>query len=189
MFGLQHAFEEGGGVLVAGEPVAVQDEVVNLVGEDEFVDGDAAGAKGVIGTSPIRVKFSAPLAPNSPMPALSPSIRNLYVSVPGFLPADLSPAGQTFASSFTSAYGHAPAAQAIFGYEAVAAVLSVLKQAGTSANSRTTVVKDFFAIKNRQSVLGTYSINSNGDTSIAPFVFKRLTAGKLVPFKFVQAQG
>ena len=34
----------------------------------------AAGAKGVNGTSAIRVQFSAPLAPNSPMPALSPSI-------------------------------------------------------------------------------------------------------------------
>jgi len=34
----------------------------------------AAGAKGVNGTSSIRVQFSAPLAPNSPMPTLSPSI-------------------------------------------------------------------------------------------------------------------
>jgi peptidoglycan hydrolase-like protein with peptidoglycan-binding domain len=34
----------------------------------------AAGAKGVNGTSPIRVQFSAPLAPVSPMPALSPSV-------------------------------------------------------------------------------------------------------------------
>ena len=34
----------------------------------------AAGAKGVNGTSPIRVQFSAPLAPNSPMPTLSPLI-------------------------------------------------------------------------------------------------------------------
>jgi len=34
----------------------------------------AAGAKGVNGTSPIQVTFSAPLAANSPMPALSPSI-------------------------------------------------------------------------------------------------------------------
>jgi peptidoglycan hydrolase-like protein with peptidoglycan-binding domain len=34
----------------------------------------AAGAKGVNGTNSIRVQFSAPLAPNSPMPALSPSI-------------------------------------------------------------------------------------------------------------------
>jgi branched-chain amino acid transport system substrate-binding protein len=68
-------------------------------------------------------------------------------------------------------------------------VLAVLKEAGTSANNRTTVVHDFFSIKNRQSVLGTYSINSNGDTSIAPFVFSRLQSGQLVPFKFVSAQG
>ena len=34
----------------------------------------AAGSKGVNGTRPIRVQFSVPLAPNSPMPTLSPSI-------------------------------------------------------------------------------------------------------------------
>ena len=34
----------------------------------------AAGARGVNGLSPIRVQFSAPLAPSSPMPTLSPSI-------------------------------------------------------------------------------------------------------------------
>jgi Bacterial Ig-like domain len=34
----------------------------------------AAGAKGVNGTRPIRVQFSEPLAPDSPMPTLSPSI-------------------------------------------------------------------------------------------------------------------
>ena len=34
----------------------------------------AAGAKGVNGTNPIRVQFSAPLAASSPMPTLSPSI-------------------------------------------------------------------------------------------------------------------
>jgi peptidoglycan hydrolase-like protein with peptidoglycan-binding domain len=34
----------------------------------------AAGALGVNGISPIRVQFSAPLAPSSPMPTLSPSI-------------------------------------------------------------------------------------------------------------------
>jgi len=34
----------------------------------------AAGAKGVNGAAPIRVQFSAPLAANTPMPALSPRI-------------------------------------------------------------------------------------------------------------------
>jgi peptidoglycan hydrolase-like protein with peptidoglycan-binding domain len=34
----------------------------------------AAGAQGVNGTGPIRVQFSAPLAPNSPLPTLTPSV-------------------------------------------------------------------------------------------------------------------
>jgi branched-chain amino acid transport system substrate-binding protein len=121
--------------------------------------------------------------------ALSPSVRNLYISVPGFLSADLTPAGTTFVSQFRSTFGHQPAVQAIFGYEAMNAVMSVLKEAGTSANNRGTVVKGFFAIRNRQSVLGTYSIDANGDTSIAPFVFSRLQRGQLVPFKFVSVSG
>jgi branched-chain amino acid transport system substrate-binding protein len=136
-------------------------------------------------------KLFGPSALDAPrfISALSSSVRNLYISVPGFLKADLNQAGSTFTSQFAATYGHAPAPQAIFGYEAMAAVMSVLKQAGASANNRSTVVKDFFAIKNRQSVLGTYSINSNGDTSIAPFVFTRLQDGGLVPFKFVSVSG
>jgi branched-chain amino acid transport system substrate-binding protein len=144
----------------------------------------------VAGSNP-SAKLFGPSALDAPafVSALSPAVRNLYVSVPGFLKADLTPAGTTFVSQFTSTFGHAPAVQAIFGYEAMAAVLSVLKQAGTSANSRSNVVKGFFAIRNRQSVLGTYSIDSNGDTSIAPFVFNRLKSGQLVPFKFVSVSG
>lgn len=108
--------------------------------------------------------------------------RNLYVSSPGFAPGALSPAGRQFESSFESTFGHAPAPQAIFGYEAMAAVLAVLRQAGARANQRGAVVGDFRALRNRQSVLGTYSI-SGGDTSIAPFIFARPRNGALVPQK------
>ena len=55
--------------------------------------------------------------------------------------------------------------QAIFGYEAMSAVLAVLKQAGTGAGSRATVVSDFRTLHDRQSVLGTYSISSGDTTS------------------------
>ncbi len=110
---------------------------------------------------------------------------NLYVSSPGFLRKDLTPEGQHFESAFTSAYGHAPALGAIFGYEAMNAVLAVLREAGVNADDRTTVVDDFFKIKDRQSPLGTYSISSSGDISIAPFVFSRLRNGALVPFASV----
>ena len=133
------------------------------------------------------LKLFAPSALDDP--TLAPQFSgagNLYISAPGFLKQNLTPAGTTFASQFTTAYGHAPVPQAIFGYEAMSAVLAVLREAGSLANNRATVVHDFLAIKNRQSVLGTYSISSTGDTSIAPFVFSRVRQGKLVPFAQVQ---
>ena len=133
------------------------------------------------------LKLFAPSALDDP--TLAPQFSgagNLYISAPGFLKQNLTPAGTTFASQFTTAYGHAPVPQAIFGYEAMSAVLAVLREAGSQANNRATVVHDFLAIKNRQSVLGTYSISSTGDTSIAPFVFSRVRQGKLVPFAQVQ---
>ncbi len=105
--------------------------------------------------------------------------KNLYVSAPGFTSSTLTPAGQQFVTAFRGAYGHAPVPQAIFGYEAMSAVLAVLKEAGAAADSRATVVSDFRGLHNRQSVLGTYSISS-GDTSLAPFVFGRPRGGQLV---------
>ena len=121
---------------------------------------------------------------------LAPTARHVYISSPGFMTKDLSTTAQSeFLKPFQNAYHRVPSPQAIFGYEAMSAVLSVLKKAGASATDRATVVQDFFAIKNRDSVLGTYSINANGDTSLAPFVFSRLVNGKLVPFQSVQVQG
>jgi branched-chain amino acid transport system substrate-binding protein len=92
-----------------------------------------------------------------------------------------------FVKPFEAAYGHAPAPESIFGYEAMSAILSVLTHASSSADDRVDVVKDFFAIKDRASVLGTYSIDTDGDTSIAPFVINRFQKGAFVPVKFVQA--
>lgn len=123
--------------------------------------------------------------------SLSPAAQSaLRVSSPGFTAAALTPAGKGFVTAFDSAYGHAPSTQAIFGYEAMSAVLAVLHEAGTAANNRGTVQKDFLAIRARASVLGTYSINMNtGDTSLAPFVISRVRSGQLVPDRFVSEQG
>lgn len=111
--------------------------------------------------------------------------RNLQVSSPGFLPADLTATGRQFTSAFTAAYGHRPDPEAIFGYEAMSAVIGVLRNAGSHANERATVLSDFLGIRKRSSVLGTYSINSNGDTNLAPFVISHVASGRLTPYRFV----
>jgi branched-chain amino acid transport system substrate-binding protein len=156
---------------------------------------DAAGAASAFNRSVAAnptVKLFAPsaLAMSSFAAALSPAAQRVtYVTQPGFGPGNPLPAqGQQFVSAFKATYGRAPAPQAVFGYEAMAAVMSVLHEAGSSAGNRNAVVKDFFLIRNRASALGTYSINANGDTSIGPFLISRVKGGVLVPYRAVQEQ-
>jgi branched-chain amino acid transport system substrate-binding protein len=149
----------------------------------------AAFFNGVASANP-SAKLFGPSALSDPafVSTLSPQAQSaVYVSSPGFY-KDFTPAGQKFQADFQGAYGHAPAPEAIFGYEAMAAVLAVLREAGNAANNRATVARDFLSLKNRQSVLGTYSISA-GDISLAPFVISRVERGQLVPFNALQEQG
>jgi ABC-type branched-subunit amino acid transport system substrate-binding protein len=141
-------------------------------------------------------KLFAPsaLADNSFAAMLSRAAqRDTYVSSPGFTAAGLPPQGRQFATAFKAAFGHAPATQAIFGYQAVASILAALRKAGTSANDRGTLIKDFFALSNENpgwpdSAVGSYSIDKSGDITYAggaPFVFSGVRDGVLIPFKAV----
>jgi ABC-type branched-subunit amino acid transport system substrate-binding protein len=105
----------------------------------------------------------------------------LTVSSPGVPSGSLDSVGQSFVSTFAQHYGHQPAPQAIFGYEAMRAVIATLKQAGVHADQRTTVVTDFrdLTASAADSALGAYSLHS-GDTTLGSFVFARVSGGSLV---------
>jgi ABC-type branched-subunit amino acid transport system substrate-binding protein len=90
---------------------------------------------------------------------------------------------------FLAVNHHQPLPGAIFGYEAVSAVLAVLKQAGPAANQRATVVRDFMRFRSGSSVLGSFSIDEFGNPTIAPFVFARVHGSTLMPFRSVQVPG
>jgi ABC-type branched-subunit amino acid transport system substrate-binding protein len=108
------------------------------------------------------------------------------LSEPGLTTAELPAAGATFLTDFKAAYGHAPSTQAIFGYAAMQVVLSALRGAGANANSRVAELNHFIGARNVSSVLGTFSIDKNGDptfTSGAPYLFSRVKGGKVVAFK------
>jgi branched-chain amino acid transport system substrate-binding protein len=160
-----------------------------------YAGSSASGAAAVFnqavsGNAKVALFAPSALAQNSFATSLSSAAqRNLYVSSPGFTSSDLTAQGRQFVSAFTAAYGHAPATEAIFGYAAMAAVIHTLQHAGDSANSRSTVVHDFFGIRNLNSALGSFSIDKNGDTNLTSFVILRVKGGKLVPEMEVQGQG
>ena len=183
MYGLTVAAEVRSAASAAGVSVAGSASGADGIFYGGNVAATAAHALDAATASAPSAKLFVPSALYDPsfVSALSPAAqKNLYVSAPGFTTAQLSPMGKTFVSAFQTAYGHTPAPQAIFGFEAMSALLSVLQSAGNAAASRSVVVADFRALKNRSSVLGTYSL-THGDTSIAPFVFARVKGGTLVP--------
>ena len=175
----------GAGITVASSASGA--DAVFLAGRNP-----AAFASVVRANPTLKVFAPSAFASSSAVSALGlGSGGKLYVSTPGFLKKQLGAAGQKFVTDFTTKYGHAPATEAILGYEAMAAVLHVLAQAGTKANERSTVVKNFLALRNVAFVLPTqWSINNaTGDTSLGAFVFSRARAGTLVPFAAVTAPG
>lgn len=147
------------------------------LGAAKFFDSAAA--------SDSSAKLFAPSALALPAfaSALSSSAAGaVYVSEPGLSAKELPAGAQTdFVSPFEAAYHHTPSAEAVFGYEAVAAVLDALVKAGASANDRAVVVKDFRQDFTYDSpVLGKYTI-TKGDTSLGSFVFERVSGGALKP--------
>ena len=108
----------------------------------------------------------------------------LVISSPGFTSAKLPPAGAAFVSAFAAAYHHAPAPQAVFGYEAMKALLSVLSTAGTGGINRSGLVRAFRSLKRTGSAIGDYTITA-GDPSLASFVFARVRGTTLTPFRFL----
>jgi ABC-type branched-subunit amino acid transport system substrate-binding protein len=162
--------------------------VASATGADAIFYGAAAGqtatrALDQFATADPSARLFAPsgVYDDSFVAGLSPAAqRNLYVSSPGFMPDGLSALGRQFESDFKAAYGHAPAPEAVFGYEAVSALVSVLDGLGSQAASRADVVSAYRSLRDRRSVLGEYSI-VGGDTTIAPFIVARPQGGRLVP--------
>jgi branched-chain amino acid transport system substrate-binding protein len=119
--------------------------------------------------------------------AIGPAGRSTFLTSPTFDPRLYPPAGQDFFKDFRDAYGREPHPEAIYGFEAMSAVLEAIKAAGEEGNNRGAVIDAFFATKNRESVLGTYSIDENGDTTLTDYGGYRIARGSLVFDKVLRA--
>ena len=60
----------------------------------------------------------------------------------------------------------------------MSAVLDAIARAGS--RDRAAVVRAFFATRDRDSVLGRYSIDANGDTTLSTYGVVRIRSGRFV---------
>ena len=104
------------------------------------------------------------------------SAEGLYLTSSAQAPEQLPPAGQDFVQAYEEAFGDPPDRYAAYGYEAMALVLDSIERAG-DPRDRSAVIDAFFATADRESVLGTYSIDEAGDTTLDAIAGYRVEGG------------
>jgi len=105
----------------------------------------------------------------------------VMITVATLAPNAYPPSGRAFYVQYTRQYG-APQPYAIYGYEAMSLMLSAIAQAtdrGTGPARRSEVVAALFGTRDRRSVLGTYSIEKTGDTTLRRYGVYRIVGGHL----------
>jgi branched-chain amino acid transport system substrate-binding protein len=95
--------------------------------------------------------------------------KRMSLTIPALGPPGYGTAGRRFFTDFGNAYPDRlnPDPYAINAYESMKLALDAIKRSGTG--TREDIVKALFATKRRRSVLGTYSIDHNGDTTLTDY--------------------
>jgi branched-chain amino acid transport system substrate-binding protein len=116
--------------------------------------------------------------------SLAPKVK---LTVGTLSPDQYPPEGQKFYKDYKATYNDAhPDPYAIYGYECMALVLDAIKRAGSKGNDRTEVLKQIFATRDRKSVLGTYGIDKNGDSTIRDIGLYSIKGGQLTFVKTIK---
>jgi branched-chain amino acid transport system substrate-binding protein len=86
-----------------------------------------------------------------------------------------------FAKRVLAQYGHrfaaSPEPYVLYGYEAMSVVLAAIRAAGDSGDNRQAVIGRLFATHERSSVLGVYSMQPSGETTLSSYAIDRIVKG------------
>jgi branched-chain amino acid transport system substrate-binding protein len=109
------------------------------------------------------------------------------VTVATLSPDEYPPEGQEFFTQFEEKYGEPnPDPYSIYGYEAMRLALDAIERSGTG--NKEDIIKALFETKDRSSVLGTYSIDENGDTTLTDYGVYSIDGGELTFDSTIKAQ-
>ena len=103
-------------------------------------------------------------------------------------PEEYGAEGEKFFEDYQAEYNEDnPDPYAIYGFESAQLVLDAIERAGDRGNDRQAVIDALLSTRGRDSVLGTYDIDQNGDTTLTDYGVFRVTGGELEFDKKVEA--
>ncbi|MCX6021682.1 MAG: branched-chain amino acid ABC transporter substrate-binding protein [Chloroflexi bacterium] len=115
--------------------------------------------------------------------AAGPAAQGTLLSFGGVPPAQLTGAGKEWYTKYKDKYKMEPEVYAAYGYEAAKVALDAIKRAGKK--DRAAIRDAVFATKDFAGVLGTWSFDANGDTSLTTMSINRVKGAKISDAEFL----
>jgi branched-chain amino acid transport system substrate-binding protein len=106
-----------------------------------------------------------------------------YVTFGGLPPNELKGRGHEFYENYKKKYHAEPEAYAVYGYESGRVVLEGIKRAGKK--DRAAINDAIAGLRDFDGVLGKWSFDQNGDTSLKVMMVETIKDGKFMPVKIV----
>ena len=156
------AGETGEGTLALWKQLYGVDPKLWLLGPNTLRDPEFTSAIGAAGA---RTLITDPILPLSSYPA----------------------SAQRVLGAYRRRFGEQPEAYALFGYAAMAAALEAIRDAGARGNDRQAVIDALFAAGPRDSVIGRYAIEPDGETTLSTYGVDRIVNGRPVFWRAVDA--
>jgi branched-chain amino acid transport system substrate-binding protein len=133
--------------------------------------------------SHLRLLGTSALAEPAFAAQLGSAAAHTYLTTP-LLPLSLYPApAPSVLAAYQRRFHRAPGPYVLYGYEAMSVVLLAIRRAGRHGDDRAAVIHQFFAIRDRDSVLGRYSVLPDGDTTLSSYAVDRVERGRLVFYR------
>jgi branched-chain amino acid transport system substrate-binding protein len=115
----------------------------------------------------------------------------IYVTFGGLPESELSAEGQEFVKTYESKYDDDIQPYTAYAYEAANVMLDAIERASEEAGGevpdREAVVEQIFATKDYEGVLGTWSFDEDGDTSLTELSVQRVEDGAFVYQRTIDA--
>ncbi|HXD53819.1 MAG TPA: branched-chain amino acid ABC transporter substrate-binding protein [Solirubrobacteraceae bacterium] len=103
-----------------------------------------------------------------------------YLTTP-LLPESLyPPSARRLMARYTHVFHRAAGPSVLYGYEAMDGVLDAIRRAGSRGNNRPDVIRSYMATRDRDSVIGRYSVMPNGETTLSTYGVDRVAGGQAV---------
>jgi branched-chain amino acid transport system substrate-binding protein len=122
----------------------------------------------------------SPLATEAFTSAIGSAAGVTYITNPLLAPSVYPPAAQRVLAAYGRRFHTEAGPAVLYGYEAMSAILDAIRRAGSHGNDRPDVIKAFMATRDRESVLGRYSVEPSGETTLSTYGVDRVVAGSPV---------